>query len=601
MNPYALIALTGAVVALLFGLIVYLQDRSAYSNKLFLAVCLVIAYLSFDLFAYREAESANVAWFWMRAGSAWPFLQVTTFHYALVFTNYDGPLRSRIAMGAVYLSATGITAVGLFTNVMSNGPVERWWGWAPGIPDDSIPLYLIAAWTLAMVAATMGIGILQRRRSSNRRFRAQAKYLLLGYSLPIFTSMVSTLVLPLADVSAPDFSNPVFAVGVAFFVYGITRHQLFVLTPRTVSHEILETMSDAVLLVDTRRRIVSANSAATALIGLDRAAVVGRPLSRFLPGKTPVLASEAADESEQGDWVGELRDDDTVITTGSGRRVRVSLAVTALRSGDGDELGAVLVARDTTERNEMAARVERLEEQRRQQALKEAKEEERRRLAEELHDQTLMELTGLAIEIGLLERDAERESEEKQFKSLRARVHTTEAGLRDILKGLYPDVLTNLGLVAAIRSFLEGLATLPVSGDKPVSIRLRTRGFGQERPQEVAEITVYRLVQQSVFNAVRHGRPSVVKVVVAWEAGELSVEVEDDGVGFVPADMSRLRSAGRHGLANLYDRVEAVGGTIKIESSPGHGTAVAATIPTDRGRADPSQSEAGSFRIEPTR
>jgi PAS domain S-box-containing protein len=593
--------LLGAVVALFFGLLVYVQDRTAPSSLLFLGVAFSVTFLSFSVFAYRQAEASDVAWVWIRVSSFWPFLHAITFHYALVFTGYAGLLRSRPVVLGNYAVAAAITAVGLFTNVFSDGPLLRWWGWAPGVPDGSIPFYLSTGWTLCIVATTFVVILVQRVRSSDSRMRAQLKFLLIGYSLPIISWMVSNVFLALAGVSAPDMSAPIFAVGVGFFVYGLKRHQLFVLTPRAVSHEILETMSDAVLLIDTRQRVVSVNRAATRLLEMDMESVMGQPLSRFFPSGAPVLIGDAGGAAQYTEGSGEFRDGDTVITTGSRKRIPVSLAVTTLRSEDGQELGAVLAARDATDRKDMEARVLQLEDLRREQSLRDAKEEERKRLAEELHDQTLMELAGLAIEVGFIEREAtDPSSAETQLRELRSRIHETEAGLRDILKGLYPDVLTNLGLVAAVRSYLVSLTTLPFEGDGPLEIRFRARGFGEERPPDLTELTAYRLVQQSVFNSIRHGRPTTVEVTLGWQGDRLTVEVVDDGVGFSPVSAERLRANGHHGIANLHDRVEAVGGVLNVDSSPGNGARIGASIPTGSAQAVEWLLEVGTYRIEPT-
>ncbi len=591
----------GAVVALFFGLLVYVQGRTGPSSRLFLGVALSVAYLSLTVFAYRQADSPDVAWAWIRASSFWPFLHAIVFHYVLVFTGYAGLLRSRQVLTGNYAVAAAVTGVGLFTNIFWDAPVMRWWGWAPGVPDGTITFYLTSAWTLSIIATTVVIVLFQRIRSSDARIRAQLKFLLVGYSLPIISWMVSNVFLALAGVSAPDMSAPIFAVGVGFFVYGLWRHQLFVLTPRAVSHEILETMSDAVLLVDTRQRVVSVNRAATRSLEMDAESVIGQPLSQFFPSGAPVLLSHADGNTQYVEGSGDFRDGDTVITTGSRKRVPVSLAVTTLRSEDGQELGAVLAARDATDRKDMEAWVLQLEDLRREKSLSDAKEKERKRLAEELHDQTLMELAGLAIEVGFIEREAtDTSSVETQLRELRSRIHDTEAGLRDILKGLYPDVLTNLGLVAAVRSYLVGLTNLPFEGDKPIEIRFRARGFGEERPPDLTELTAYRLVQQSVFNSVRHGQPTLVEVTLGWQGDRMTVEVVDDGVGFLPVSADRLRTNGHHGIANLHDRVEAVGGVLDVDSSQGNGARVAASIPTGSAQAVEWLLEVGTYRIEPT-
>ena len=562
LNPYALLPLLGAFVALLFGLMTYFHDRRDFSNKLFLWVSFMVAYLSFDLFAFRQVDSADAAWAWIRAQFLWPFLFVAVYHHTLAFSKTTGPLRSRPLLAAIYTSALAISLISLFTHILSPGPEKQWWGWSPAIPDGSVLLHLIAAWVLGLLIASFAIVAVQGARSADRRFRAQAKFLILGYSLPLATLTIINIVLPLSGISVPDMSPPVFALGAGFFAYGLIRHQLFVLTPRAVSQEILETMSDAVLLVDPRDRVVSVNTAATRLLELARTEIIDRPLAAFLPAHS-------------------LATDEAALTTGAGRTIDVSLAITPLKHDDGTGAGAVIVVRDISERKRMEARVARLEGRRREQALREAKEGERKRLAEELHDQTLMELAGLAIEVGFAEREsAGDEAAEARLRVIRSRVHSAESGLRDILKGLYPDVLTNLGLIAAIRSFLDALVALPLDGASPVTIHLKSRGFGDRRPDELAEITAYRFVQQSTFNAVRHSNATRIDVALRWAGTTIEIEVTDDGVGFEPSDVELLRSRGSHGLANLYERVEAVGGRIEIISAHGEGTRVRTQIPS---------------------
>lgn len=250
----------------------------------------------------------------------------------------------------------------------------------------------------------------------------------------------------------------------------------------------------------------------------------------------------------------------------------------------------------------MHSRLLRLEHLKRERGLKEAKEEERRRLAEELHDQTLMELTGLAIEVGFLERDSGNSGELKdQFRGLRSKIHSAEASLRDILRGLYPDVLTNLGLPAALRSFLDGLDAAQFKVDSPVNLGLQVRGFGDQRLPDLVELTAYRVVQQALFNAIRHGLPTNVEVFLDWTGDELVVNVVDDGVGFVPLETDKLRASGHYGIANLYDRVEAVGGSLEIDSSAGNGTSVEVRIPAEGGEPDRERVDEASYRLEASR
>lgn len=602
MNPYSVLPLFGAFVALFFGLWIYLQESKSPTSRLFLVVSLVVAYLLFATSVYRDVDSPAVADVWLRLASPWPFMFAVTFHFAIVFVGAIDTRPYRVAVGAAYLSAIGLSIVLVFTDQIVQGSVLEWWGWAPERNEGSVALVVSSVWVFVMAIATLGVVIRLRMKSQDDQFRAQTRYLIVGYAIPIVVILVTLGIFPLAGVPIPDISPPFFTVGVGFFAYGLKRHRLFVINTRTVSREIVETMSDAVLLVDANRRVVSVNSAGTRLLELDRAEVVGRPIARFLPGELPTLTG--LQRASPGLPTGS-ETEDTVLTTGSGDELTVSLAVTPLLSDEGHEAGAVLVARDISQRKSMEARVATLEEQRKEQALREATEGERKRLAEELHDQTLQELAGLAIEIGFVQREAagadaaNYESVQTQLTSIRSRVRGTESGLRDIVRGLYPDVLTNLGLLPAIRSFLDGVVALPLDGVSPVTIHLTSSGFGDDRPGQLAELTAYRLVQQSTFNAIPHGNPASLDIAIAWKDDHISVEVSDDGAGFEPVDLARLRAAGHHGIANLYDRVGAAGGRIAIETAPGKGTRVHAVIPTGEVRGVDGSPERATYKAVP--
>jgi len=145
------------------------------------------------------------------------------------------------------------------------------------------------------------------------------------------------------------------------------------------------------------------------------------------------------------------------------------------------------------------------------------------------------------------------------------RVATGLAGamdeMRDIARGIHPAVLTGRGLGPALTS-LTRRSPIPVRLDLPVQARL---------PESV-EITAYYVVSEALVNAAKHANPSAVQVAVEAFDGVLRLSVTDDGVG--GADPAR-----GSGLVGLRDRVEAIGGTLTVQSRPGEGTRLVAEIP----------------------
>ncbi|MDX6650976.1 MAG: hypothetical protein QOJ97_2927 [Solirubrobacteraceae bacterium] len=199
-----------------------------------------------------------------------------------------------------------------------------------------------------------------------------------------------------------------------------------------------------------------------------------------------------------------------------------------------------------------------------------AAEQERRRWARELHDDTLQTLG--AIRLILTRRG--READPGQVMDDAAdTVQQAIDGLRGIITELRPAALDELGLAPALESLVEQMAATHET-DVELSLDL-----GREVPRLAPELesTAYRIVQEALNNALRHGAPNQVAIEVSESDGELSVVVRDDGKGF---DMTAPRSG--FGLLGMQERTELVDGVVTVDSRPGGGTAVVATLPARR-------------------
>jgi signal transduction histidine kinase len=133
--------------------------------------------------------------------------------------------------------------------------------------------------------------------------------------------------------------------------------------------------------------------------------------------------------------------------------------------------------------------------------------------------------------------------------------------LRDLAHGIHPTILTDLGLAKAIRSLTDG---------SPVPIQMLKLPSGRLDP--TAEATAYYVVAEALTNAQRHARAKQIAIRVIESGRFLRIEVADDGAG--GAD-----ERNGSGLQGLRDRVEAMGGALRVASTPGRGTLVRAEIP----------------------
>jgi signal transduction histidine kinase len=190
-----------------------------------------------------------------------------------------------------------------------------------------------------------------------------------------------------------------------------------------------------------------------------------------------------------------------------------------------------------------------------------AGDEARRRVVRDLHDGAQQRLVHSIVTLKLAQR-AQREDPEQAATLLAEALEHAEQGnleLRELAHGILPAVLTHRGLADAIDSLVTRL-DLPIRMEVP-----RTR-----LPPEI-ESSAYFIVAEALTNVVKHSQAGRAEVTATLGDGTLTVEVRDDGVG--GADPSG------YGLLGVADRAAALGGRMRIDSPPGGGTVLTATLP----------------------
>jgi signal transduction histidine kinase len=207
--------------------------------------------------------------------------------------------------------------------------------------------------------------------------------------------------------------------------------------------------------------------------------------------------------------------------------------------------------------------------------LVDAQETERRAISRELHDEVGQSLGALLVDIGRLSTTLSGGHPEVkvQLDNLKSVAERTFQTVRNIALLLRPSMLDDLGLAAALE--WQGRE---VSRRSEVEVSVESESVPEDLPDEY-KIYIYRLVQEALNNAVRHSGARNAKVVVERLEKSIVVRVTDDGRGFDPA-----RSRGM-GILGMEERVKHLGGTLRVESQMGKGTAVTADLPIPAGVA----------------
>ena len=201
--------------------------------------------------------------------------------------------------------------------------------------------------------------------------------------------------------------------------------------------------------------------------------------------------------------------------------------------------------------------------------LQTAREDERSRLARDLHDELGALLTSAKLDAARIKSRLAGTAPEA-LERLSHLVETLNSGIamkRRIIEDLRPSALSNLGLVAALEILAREFAE-----QSGITVHHALEAVALEAD---AELVVYRLVQEAITNITKYAKARQVWISLAEQDGQVQVSVRDDGVGF---DTS-AQPGSAHGLVGMRFRVEAEGGTLTLQSTPGQGTLIQVSLP----------------------
>lgn len=196
---------------------------------------------------------------------------------------------------------------------------------------------------------------------------------------------------------------------------------------------------------------------------------------------------------------------------------------------------------------------------------------ERRRIAGDIHDGVVQDLSGVSYSLSATARATGLPSDVSHSVAESAeRVRTAVQGLRSLLVDIYPSNLADDGLEVALGDLIARLAGHGLEASLDFDVSGET---GEE-----ATALLYRAAQESVRNVTKHARASHVQITVRRAGDCISMSVEDDGVGFDPTTALTRRADGHVGMQVLADIVNQAGGTVHVESAPGRGTKVVVEV-----------------------
>jgi PAS domain S-box-containing protein len=340
--------------------------------------------------------------------------------------------------------------------------------------------------------------------------------------------------------------------------------------------EIFEKAHDAIWIQDLDEKIISANAACSKVTGYSGGEMIGMRIDRLFPQEALDRAREVMKTLLER---GELKQPyEQQIMKKDGTLAEIM--VTSSLLGEEKSAAFLHIARDISAERKLQRSLRLYSEQ-----IGRAHEEERKRIARELHDDTIQTLVVISRQLDSVISRQKKTGDKitGSLEDVRKEIDESMVRIRRFIQYLRPPILEYLGLVPALRELGEQLQR-----EKGIRISIES---AEDRYSLDAEqqLLVYRIVQEALRNVWKHSRAQLCTVHLDRQGSLIHIVIEDDGIGFSTRDPNDLVSSGKLGLMGMQERVHLLGGSLEIHSSRGRGTTVVLRIP-----GPPREAAAGS-------
>ncbi|MGZ7117311.1 MAG: histidine kinase dimerization/phosphoacceptor domain -containing protein [Methanobacterium sp.] len=346
MNIFAIISLVAFMVCFFLGNFIYHKNPKNQLNIMIALLCILVGFLAFTEFEYRQAETIQTAFIWLKISSLWPLVPSFLLHISLIFTKSKF-LKNKLTYLLIYLPPTIIILLSLSTNLMIDHVMRESWGWYFVTPANATLYNIMALWTI-FGGILSGFICLRYYLKSRDLKKKQAKYVFVGLYMPLFISLISDLVLPNMSIRVPEMTMTMSTVGIGMISYGIWKYRFPALTTAIAADKIVSTMSNFLLLLDTKTNIINVNKATRDLLGYNDTELIGKSIGTIFPdeGEKNELFSGNDHELMKK---GFIANKETFFKTKYGKIIPVFLSISTIQSEEGKTLGIVCVGSDIVE------------------------------------------------------------------------------------------------------------------------------------------------------------------------------------------------------------------------------------------------------------
>jgi len=351
------------------------------------------------------------------------------------------------------------------------------------------------------------------------------------------------------------------------WIEGLQREKKRTLQLERNYRELFEKAHDAIWVHDVEGNIITANEATSVMCGYKLEDLIGMNVKTFMSEDSLKIADDIRRRLLSGQTMAQPYEQKLIKSDGT--EVNLMLT-TSLIKQDNQTKTFQHIARDVTEQKKMDAELRFYVQQ-----ITKAQEEERKRIARELHDDTVQSLVVISRQLDkLASAQPPLMSDTTPLEDLGGQIDSILDGVRRFSQDLRPSIIDDLGLIPALRWLASDLKE-----HFNISVDIEIVGVERRFPPEI-ELLLFRIAQEALRNVWRHSSASSAWVAIEFSERKTLLTVRDNGKGFKLQDrLGNLSEVAKLGLAGMAERAKLMGGELRITSESGKGTVVNVEVP----------------------
>src|SRR3989339_2158378 len=570
MNIFVFLSLISSIISFALGNFVFYKNRKNLQHIIFSLFCFSISYWGFIEFMYRQAESFEIAHFWLEMNFIWPFTIALIIHFVLIYTEKINIHTGKLVYFLLYTPALFFTIIELATDQMTIGVVKRYWGYSYLSNEKSLLFWLSNIWALIILLSILFLLISYRKKMMSTRKRKQLNYITIGSFIPILMSIPE--IIPIFKLGIPEMSISSLTWFSIFVCYAIWKYELFVIDSAIIAENIIFTMNEA-LVISVDNQIVKVNPAFTKLFGYKESEVIRKKTDIFAKNEEESKIISDKLFNKEG-----LKNCEAKCKIKSGELIDVELSGSVLRYKYNEVAGVVMIIKDIRERKKYEKENTELQRHLMQSEKMVAVGQLAGGVAHEINNP-------LGVILGFAQVIARNVKEGDNLyvplKSIEREAIRCKNLVGDLLTFSRSDksVMASIDLNSAIRSALS----LVEARTKTQNIEI-VRSFEENLPKFTANSNQVQQVIINLCNNAIDAMPDGGKIAVKTKKLERGVEItiSDTGSG-IPEEVRRhlfepfftTKEVGKGtglGLSLVYEIIKKHNGTVEVESELNEGT-----------------------------